>query len=82
MQSLHVGMQPPGHFSTVIVIRNNVKTSILEFCRERECQSMNHFNVHAAGKTKKGNLYMSYTNKKRQNRKLKIQQLSLLTFPS
>ena len=74
--------------------KQNVQTSILKFCRERERKSTNHFNLHAAfkkkllnfhidtpsGKTKKKR--MSYTNKKTENGKLKIQQPSSLTFPS
>ena len=69
-----------------------MKTSILEFCRERERYSTNHFNLHAALKTKLLNFRIhtpsgktkkkrtSYTNKKRENGKLKIQQSSSLTF--
>ena len=61
--------------------------------RERERQSTNHFNIHAALKTKFLNFHIHtpsgktkkkrtrYTNKKRENGKLKIQQPSSLTFP-
>ena len=57
-------------------------------------QSTNHFNLHVALKTKPLNFHIhtasgktkkkrtSYTNKKTENGKLKIQQPSLLTFPS
>ena len=74
--------------------KQNVKSSILKFCREHERQSTNHLSLHAALKTKLLNFHihtpsgktkkkcMSYTNKKRENRKIKIQQPSSLTFPS
>ena len=64
------------------------------FCTELERKSTNHFNLHAALKKKLLNYYIhtpsgktkkertSYTNKKMENGKLKIQQPSSLTFPS
>ena len=74
--------------------KQHVKSSILEFCKERERWRTNHFNLHAAlktrllifhirtllGKTKRKRL--SYTHKKRENGKLKILQPFSLTFPS
>ena len=79
IQSLHVGMQPPGHFSAIVF-----RISIVEFCRERGRQSTIHFNLHAALKTKLLNFHIhtpsgktkkkraSYTNKKRElKRKVK-----------
>ena len=74
--------------------KQNVKTSILVFCRERERKSTNHFNLHAALKTKLLNFHIhtpsgltkkkriSYTNKKTENGKFKIQQPSSMMFPS
>ena len=61
---------------------------------EHERSSTNHSNLHAALKTKLLNFHIytpscktkqtrtSYTNKKKENGKLKIQQPSSLTFPS
>ena len=84
----------PNDYMETRLKKQNVKTSILVFCRERERQSTNHFNLHAALRTKLLNFHihtpsgktkkkrMSSTNKKRENGKLKIQQPSSLTFPS
>ena len=69
------------------------KLSFVVF-REREQQSMNHFNLHAASKLKFQIFYvrpasnkikkkrMSYTNKKRKIGKFKFQQPSSSAFPS
>ena len=95
IQSIQVGMQPPGHFSAA-VFRNrtwtpqfwsfvenvNVRVRIISIFMHATLRTkLLIFHIHTpSGKTK--NKRMSYTNKKRENGKLKIQQPSSLTFQS
>ena len=45
-------MQPPGRLFVVFLCEQNLKSSVLSVFREREQQSMNHFNLNAASKLK------------------------------
>ena len=92
VQSLHVGMQPPGHFSAVIFRNENVwKPKLSSFVEnvnvrvqtcsfKNEATKFSYLYITPSDKTKTE--HTSYTNKKTENGKLEIQQPSSLTFPS